>query len=157
MPISCPFCKKHFNSQSGLANHLLLHVPCHRLLLGQVPPIPAHVHRDITSAQGGGGPTLFRRSNRLLRDEPEMNQFPDHLSAINNLQPPQPNSLTDCCLYPSNIFQLPSELIEKVKHIGLNLDDSSFGEDIRDVEVDPNNHSMNPNQPPGIPPHLLLL
>jgi hypothetical protein len=97
MTITCPFCKIQFKSQSGLSSHLLLHVPCHRLLVGEVPPIPHHVHRDITSTEDGQPPSS-RRSNRLLPQEPEFNHFGDDLSAINSLPIPPESSLFDCCI-----------------------------------------------------------
>jgi hypothetical protein len=87
MTITCPFYKIQFKSQSGLSSHLLLHVPCHRLLVGEVPPIPRHVHRDITSTEDGQPPSS-RRSNRLLPQEPEFNHFGNDLSAINSLPIP---------------------------------------------------------------------
>jgi hypothetical protein len=103
-------------------------VPCHRILLGQVPPIPSNVQQD-SNASPGEGLTASRRSNRLLNEETEFNHFPDDLSGINTLPLPHESSPVDCRIPPHEIFQLPSELIEKVKHIGLNLDDSSFGEE----------------------------
>jgi hypothetical protein len=129
----------------------MLHTRCTRLLLGDVPPIPPHVHQDTIHASSE--PPSSRRSNRLLSEEPSNNNFPDDLSAIMTQSQSQSQSqpldapLADCRIPPHDIFQLPSEILDKVKHLDLNLDDSVSVDIVEEGEFP--NHSINaPQQVP---------
>jgi hypothetical protein len=136
--------------------HLMYNEACHRLVIGEVPPIPAEVLPASTIALPDGQ-HVSRRSNRLLLEEPEFNLFPDDLSAINTLPTPHERSPADCCLPPHAIFQLPSELIQKVQNLGLNLDDSSFGDDTPEELEELHNDGMNlPDSLVIVPPPLLV-
>jgi hypothetical protein len=102
---------------------------CHGLLIGKVPPIPLHVHQDIIPSASTDQQASLQ-SNRLLSDEPDFNDFPYDLFQIITHPHPHDPSLADCHVPPHDIFQLPSKIIKKVKHLELNLDDGSEYGDI---------------------------
>ena len=118
------FCKNSFNSTHALSSHIMKSIPCQCFLSGQVPPIPplvfGHIHTPSVDPQAS------RRSSCHLSEQPGTTSFPDGLSQI--IHHPSVHSPTpdDCFLSPHSIFQLPSEIIEKLKCLHLDFDDQEI-------------------------------
>jgi hypothetical protein len=123
----------------ALSSHLMANNRCQNLLGGEVPPIPPTIHQEMLTQPVVHLPS--KRSTRVIVEEPEFNSFPDELSQIATDHPMEDaSSPVDCDVCYQEMFQLPSEIIQKAKHlkISLDADDPSIGSD-ESSEFDVNN------------------
>jgi hypothetical protein len=99
---------------------------CQQLLIGEVPPIPPHIEQDTPLSTVNS-----RRTSRRSNQEPEFNSFPDDLSEIRADHPAQVPPTADCRFLPQELFQLPSEIVDKVKNLNLGtMDEESVDSSI---------------------------